>query len=125
MCLIDPQAHTYVVQWYWLDRKKLNISGLRSEPQSSERLYWDGGPLAVTKFMDHHLQHCDENTVCKSLGLRTLEVEDDSSDDGKSPVKRSSKRPPHIDLTKSRTSSTVRQSKMGPLRIGKVNFYIK
>ncbi|KAJ7134235.1 hypothetical protein C8R44DRAFT_769942 [Mycena epipterygia] len=54
MMLVDPQSHT-------------------SEPDSSERMYWDNGPKAIQHFLEHHLEVCDKNYICNKMAMKTME----------------------------------------------------
>jgi hypothetical protein len=45
------------------------------------RVYWDGGPNAIERFMTHHLKECQNNVICNALQLRTVEFEDSDSDE--------------------------------------------
>jgi hypothetical protein len=49
----------------------------RSEEDSTKRLYWDGGPKKIELFMAHHLKECENNPICNSLHLMTVEFEDE------------------------------------------------
>lgn len=44
---------------------------------SAKRLYWDGGPKKIELFMAHHLKECENNPICNSLRLVTVEFEDE------------------------------------------------
>ena len=61
-----------------------------------KRLYWDGGPKKIELFMAHHLKECENNPICNSLHLLTVEFEDElDSDEGKnskSPLKKRTKK---------------------------------
>ena len=52
----------------------------RSEENSAKRLYWDGGPKKIELFMAHHLKECENNPICYSLHLLTIEFEDEGED---------------------------------------------
>ena len=84
MCLIDPQSHSYVVEFCFTDADQVKIIH-RSEGDSAKRLYWDGGPKKIERFMAHHLKECENNPICKSLQLLTVEFEDEleSAGEGK------------------------------------------
>ncbi|KAJ7501651.1 hypothetical protein B0H11DRAFT_2371922 [Mycena galericulata] len=56
MVLIDPQMHT-------------------AEPDSNNRMYWDNGPKAMERFLEHHLRVCSENSICNRLGMRELQYQ--------------------------------------------------
>ncbi|KAJ6450145.1 hypothetical protein C8R45DRAFT_1084008 [Mycena sanguinolenta] len=56
MMLIDPQSHS-------------------SEPDSNKRMYWDGGPDAIQHFLDHHLESCDDNYICRTIAMKELVFE--------------------------------------------------
>ena len=52
----------------------------RSEENSAKRLYLDGGPKKIELFMAHHLKECENNPICNSLHLVTIEFEDEGED---------------------------------------------
>ncbi|KAJ6505038.1 hypothetical protein C8R45DRAFT_1181007 [Mycena sanguinolenta] len=56
MMLIDPQSHS-------------------SEPDSNKRMYWDGGPDAIQHFLDHHLESCGDNYICRTIAMKELVFE--------------------------------------------------
>lgn len=60
----------------------------RSEQESAKRLYWDGGPKKIELFMAHHLKECENNPICNSLQLLTVEF-DDELDSGKGKISKS------------------------------------
>ncbi|KAM6501725.1 hypothetical protein JOM56_001702, partial [Amanita muscaria] len=97
MCLIDPQSHS-------------------SEQSSMDRVYWDGGPEAIQRFMAHHLKECQNNVICNALELRTVEF-DDSDNDEPSPSHRfKSVSPTRERLT--RSQDRLGSGKSYPLHIG-------
>ncbi|KAJ7166547.1 hypothetical protein C8R43DRAFT_1232520 [Mycena crocata] len=73
MVLIDPQMHT-------------------AETNKDKRMYWDNGPKAIKDFMEHHLQVCDDNTICVSLELQTQKYETTIPEDRASTPPSSSRR---------------------------------
>jgi hypothetical protein len=81
MVLIDPQMHTYV----FLRLSLRCFTGLlilcRAEKNKDRRMYWDNGPVAIQRFMEHHLRVCSENGVCNRLDLRNLTYELPSDND--------------------------------------------
>ncbi|KAF7346249.1 hypothetical protein MSAN_01852000 [Mycena sanguinolenta] len=114
MMLIDPQSHS-------------------SEPDHGKRMYWDGGPNAIQHFLDHHLENCDKNYICRKIGMKELVFEwgqpatpvDNSTVDSDNPLSRGRS----LSVTGSpqrkrqKTSETVLlqsppKSRTGPLRIG-------
>ena len=108
MCLIDPQSHSCV------DNVGAAPSLMflhRSEEDSTKRLYWDGGPNAIKRFMAHHLKDCRNNAICNGLFLTTIEF-DDSDDDKKELHMRKASR----SLLKPLRSS--RQASNGAVRVG-------
>ena len=65
----------------------------RAETNRDNRVYWDSGPKAIDRFMEHHAKMCRDNKFCNDLGLRLLKVvaesesgkekdEEDSESDG-------------------------------------------
>ena len=96
MCLIDPQSHSYVVETCLTDADKVRFIH-RSEEDSEKRPYWDGGPKKIALFMAHHLKDCENNPICRSLRLLTVEFEDeldlDKVEKAKSPKKKNPKSP--------------------------------
>ncbi|KAK7055717.1 kinase-like domain-containing protein [Favolaschia claudopus] len=105
MVLIDPQMHT-------------------AEPQSRKRMFWDNGPQAIQRFMEHHLRACSDNAVCTRLNLQNLHYETGPSPEHDSDVI------PDIDLRPSTppgkrarsqsilTSPLQRKRSRAPLRHG-------
>ena len=55
----------------------------RSEEDSTNRVYWDGGPKKIAHFMSDHLKDCEKNPICNALDLVTIEFEDNELDLGK------------------------------------------
>jgi hypothetical protein len=82
------------------------------------RVYWDGGPNAIERFMTHHLKECQNNVICNALQLRTVEFEDSDGDElgtsshskSVSPRKRSTRSQDH--------RSSTELAADGPLRTG-------
>ncbi|KAJ7149434.1 hypothetical protein C8R43DRAFT_1192522 [Mycena crocata] len=56
MRLIDPQSHS-------------------SQPDYRKRIYWDGGPEAIQRFLDHHLKDCDNNYICNKMDMQNMEFQ--------------------------------------------------
>ncbi|KAJ6515067.1 hypothetical protein C8R47DRAFT_1276176 [Mycena vitilis] len=56
MMLVDPQSHS-------------------AESNRNKRMYWDGGPEAVTHFLDHHLKSCGNNYICNGIEIASLEFD--------------------------------------------------
>jgi hypothetical protein len=73
----------------------------RSEEDSAKRLFWDGGPKKIERFMAHHLKECENNSICNSLHLLTVEFEDEldlgEGKKSKSPLKKRTKKNMFVD----------------------------
>ena len=78
------------------------------------RVYWDGGPNAIARFMAHHLKECQNNIICNALELRSIEFEDSESESSTSNCFKSVS--PGKRLTRSQIPSSG--AKNNPLRIG-------
>jgi hypothetical protein len=83
----------------------------RSEPEQIKRLYWDGGPKAIERFVAHHLKVCEQNVICNALSLRTVEFDDEDGGLSGSCKLVSPRRSPLQDKKKGKNA-------MRPLRIG-------
>ena len=76
MCLFDPQAHTYVMWYIWLQINNLCLLFLDRNTSIRDReVYWDGGPEKIKAFSKQHAPMCGSNWVCKRLGLKDAIVE--------------------------------------------------
>lgn len=87
----------------------------RSESNQHNRLYWDGGPKAIERYLKHHLNTCEDNKICNALSLQTVVFDDDELGDNLKPGPSTlhKKASPKKSSRRSR-SRTVEQ----PLRIG-------
>jgi hypothetical protein len=52
----------------------------RSIQASEMRIYWDGGPAKIRRFLEQHSKACLKNKYCIALALDTLDVADDNDD---------------------------------------------
>jgi len=47
------------------------------EDSSKCKVYWDGGPQIIERFVEQHREPCQTNWICKTLHLATAEVQDE------------------------------------------------
>jgi hypothetical protein len=94
----------------------------RAETDSKNRVYWDNGPVAIQRFIEHHLRVCSENVVCNRLGLRALKYDlPVDSDEEARPQTPPSVQSGVIRNRPSTHSPQRKRQKRGPLRIGTLN----
>lgn len=74
MCLIDPQAHTFVLYKYIPSATCLQIYNRNTPDKEDRAAYWDGGPKKIQDFRDQHARDCNQNWVCQRLSLHNVHV---------------------------------------------------
>jgi hypothetical protein len=76
-------THRHIRMFYPINVPKISLFFCRNSERKDRDAYWDGGPTTIRAFEEQHGRACDENWVCRRLGLKNVIVEEEAPNESR------------------------------------------